>query len=122
MSASAELTKTTKVEKLATGIDGFDLIACGGLPRGRTTMVSGTAGSAKTIFAAQFLAAGIAALREPGVFVTFEETAEDIRSNMLSFGWDIAAWETEGLWHFIDAAPAPAIRPWSRASTISVHC
>lgn len=107
MSASAERKTTTKVEKLATGIEGFDLIANGGLPRGRTTMVAGTAGSAKTIFAVQFLAAGIIGSREPGIFVTFEETAEDIRSNMLGFGWDIAAWEAEGLWHFIDAAPRP---------------
>ena len=47
------------VEKSRTGIEGFDLIAYGGLPRGRTTLLSGTAGSAKTVFAVQFLAAGI---------------------------------------------------------------
>ena len=47
------------ISKLKTEIEGFDLIANGGLPRGRSTLVSGTSGSAKTVFAAQFLAAGI---------------------------------------------------------------
>ena len=48
------------IEKLRTEIEGFDLIAEGGLPKGRATLVSGTSGSAKTVIAAQFLAAGIA--------------------------------------------------------------
>nr|WP_295428860.1 ATPase domain-containing protein [uncultured Thiodictyon sp.] len=47
--------KLPSVTKLATGIDGFDHIGLGGIPAGRTTLVAGTAGSAKTIFAAQFL-------------------------------------------------------------------
>lgn len=98
---------TTPLEKLATAIDGFDLISYGGLPRGRTTMVSGSAGSAKTVFAVQFLAAGIVEAGEPGVFVTFEETPEDIRRNMYGFGWDIQKWEDDGLWQFIDASPQP---------------
>jgi circadian clock protein KaiC len=93
------------VQKLPTYIAGFDHISVGGLPRGRTTLVSGTAGSAKTVFAAQFLAEGIRAAQQPGVFVTFEESAADIRLNMQSFGWDIKAWEEEGLWAFVDASP-----------------
>lgn len=95
------------VEKLRTGIEGFDLIAYGGLPKGRTTLVSGTAGSAKTVFAAQFLAAGIETAGEPGVFVTFEERAEDIRRNLLGFGWDVARWEAEKKWGFVDASIQP---------------
>lgn len=62
------------ITKLPTEIHGFDLIALGGLPEGRTTLVAGSSGSAKTVFAAQFLAAGITRRGEPGVFVTFEET------------------------------------------------
>ncbi len=58
------------VEKLVTGISGFDFIADGGLPLGRATLVTGSAGSAKTIFASQFLADGIRLFGEPGVFVT----------------------------------------------------
>jgi circadian clock protein KaiC len=97
------------VEKIATGISSFDIIAKGGLPRTRTTLISGTAGSGKTVFAAQFLAAGITKSGDPGVFVTFEESAGDIRANMRSFGWDLPAWEKEGKLAFVDASPDPAI-------------
>jgi circadian clock protein KaiC len=92
------------IAKLPSDIPGLDLIAYGGLPDKRTTLVSGTSGSAKTVFAAQFLAAGVA-LKQGGVFVTFEESPEEIRRNMLGFGWDIACWEAEGLWVFVDGSP-----------------
>lgn len=95
------------LEKLETGIPGFDHIANGGLPKGRTTLVSGTAGSAKTIFAAQFLVEGIAKAGENGVFVTFEESPLDIVRNMRGFGWDIAKWEAECKWAFVDASRQP---------------
>ena len=94
------------IEKLPTGIPGLDLITAGGLPKARTTLVTGSAGSAKTVFAAQFLAQGILA-GENGVFVTFEESADDIRANMMGLAWDIAAWESEGKWAFVDASPQP---------------
>lgn len=93
------------IQKLETGIQGFDLIAKGGLPKGRTTLVSGTAGSAKTVFATQFLVEGITKHDEGGVFVTFEEPPGDIRTNMAGFGWDIPRWEAEGKWAFVDASP-----------------
>jgi circadian clock protein KaiC len=93
-----------ELRKLTTGIAGFDHVAQGGLPLGRTTLVSGTAGTAKTVFACQFLAEGIAKHGEPGVFVTFEEHIADIRANMLGFGWDIVQWEAEGKWRFVDAS------------------
>ncbi|MBF0425914.1 MAG: circadian clock protein KaiC [Magnetococcales bacterium] len=97
------------VGKLATGIDGFDLIAQGGLPVGRTTLLTGTAGSAKTVFAAQFLAEGVRKFATPGVFVTFEEHPEEIRKNLLSMGWPIAEWEQSGMWRFVDASPQPEV-------------
>jgi circadian clock protein KaiC len=96
------------VEKLPTGISSLDIIAKGGLPKNRTTLISGTAGSGKTVFAVHFLAAGIE-LGEPGVFVTFEESADDVRKNMRSFGWDLAAWEEEGKLTFVDASPDPDV-------------
>ncbi|HXG71852.1 MAG TPA: ATPase domain-containing protein, partial [Gemmatimonadaceae bacterium] len=96
------------VEKIRTGISSLDIIAKGGLPKNRTTLISGTAGSGKTVFAVHFLAAGIE-LGEPGVFVTFEEAAADIRKNMRSFGWDLAQWEEDGMLAFVDASPDPQI-------------
>jgi circadian clock protein KaiC len=102
-------TSTGAVQKLPTGMASFDVIAKGGLPINRTTLLSGTAGSGKTVFAVQFLASGIVDRGEPGVFVTFEESAADIRANMQSFGWDLAAWERQGLLAFVDASPDPNI-------------
>ena len=97
------------VQKLPTGIASFDVIAKGGLPKNRTTLLSGTAGSGKTVFAVQFLAAGIQNADEHGVFVTFEESAADIRENMRSFGWDLERWEREGRLAFVDASPDPHV-------------
>ncbi len=102
------MANITSITKLPSHIPGFDHVADGGLPLGRTTLVCGSAGSAKTILAAQFLAEGIRHGGESGVFVTFEESAEDVRVNMSGFGWDIAAWEAQGLWAFVDASPDPA--------------
>jgi circadian clock protein KaiC len=93
------------IEKLLTGIESFDLVSDGSLPRGRTTLVTGTAGSGKTVLAAQFLAEGITKFDQNGVFVTFEESVDDIRKNIASLGWDIAFWEAEGRWRFVDASP-----------------
>ena len=93
------------VNKLETGIIGFDLVGYGGLPKGRTTLVAGSAGSGKTVFAAQFLTAGIQNADEFGVFVTFEESAQDIRENLMSLGWDISALEKQKKWTFVDASP-----------------
>jgi circadian clock protein KaiC len=94
------------IQKSLTGITGFDHITDGGLPQGRATLVAGTAGSAKTVFALQFLLAGIAR-GENGVFVTFEETPADLRRNVLGFGWDVAALEAERTLCFVDASQRP---------------
>lgn len=96
------------VELLKTGIPGFDLLSMGGLPLYRTTLVLGTAGAGKTIFATQFLVEGIRLAAEPCVFVTFEESPADIRADMLSLGWDIAAFEAAGTWRFVDGSLSPA--------------
>lgn len=92
------------LEKLPTGIPGFDHVSLGGLPCGRSTLVAGSAGAAKTVFCGHFLAGGIQR-GEPGVFVTFEEPAEDLRRNLSTLGWDIERWEREGSWRFVDASP-----------------
>jgi circadian clock protein KaiC len=90
--------------KLETGIPGFDHVAVGGLPRRRATVVAGQAGSAKTVFAGQFLAEGVRR-GEPGVFVTLEEPAADLRANLATVGTDVTAWEESGDWRFVDASP-----------------
>ena len=95
-----------EIDKIPTGIPGFDTVAAGGLPRNRVTLLTGTAGSGKTIFANQFLVQGLEE-GDPGgvVFVTFEDSPEDIRMNLRSFGWDIARWEEQKRWAFVDASP-----------------
>lgn len=97
-------SSAAKITKLPTGIPGLDLITEGGLPRVRTTLVTGTAGSAKTVFAVQFIAEGVKN-GENGVFVTFEESPKDIRLNMQGLDWDISTWEAQGKWAFVDASP-----------------
>ena len=92
------------IPKMPTGIPGFDNISEGGLPLGRSTLVCGSTGSAKTTFAVQFLAEGIRQRGEAAVMVTFEERPEDICRNVASFGWELAQWEQEGKLAFVDAS------------------
>ena len=75
------------VQKVPTGIEGFDDICHGGLPTGRATLISGTSGTGKTVFSLHFLYNGIKQFGEPGIFVTFEESPIDILRNASSFGW-----------------------------------
>ncbi|MCU1431794.1 MAG: circadian clock protein KaiC, partial [Actinotalea sp.] len=79
-------------------------VAMGGLPTRRATVVAGQAGSAKSVFAGQFLAEGVRR-GEPGVFVTLEEPAADLRANLATLGFDVAGWEAAGDWRFVDASP-----------------
>lgn len=110
-SLPTEIKKDEGVDKLRTAIPGLDLIAEGGLPQGRVTLLSGTAGSGKTVLAAQFLAAGIMHCDQAGVFITFEEPPRAIRKNMRGFGWTIEKWEAEQKWSFVDASPQPQQKP-----------
>ena len=71
-----------------TGIDGLDRVTNGGLPRGRTTLVAGGAGCGKTLLATEFLVRGVER-GEPGIFVAFEETADELTANVASLGWDL---------------------------------
>ncbi|HXD19542.1 MAG TPA: circadian clock protein KaiC [Vicinamibacterales bacterium] len=85
---SRTISRPSALAKVATGIDGFDEITGGGLPQGRPTLVCGGPGCGKTLFALQFLVHG-AAHGESGVFVTFEETEEDLLKNAASLGYDV---------------------------------
>src|SRR5689334_3542914 len=97
-------TDTAGLPRVETGIPGLDHVSMGGLPRGRVAVVAGPAGSAKTVLAGQFLAAGAKA-GEPGVFVTLEESAKDLRTNLSTLGFDIVALEDRGDFAFVDGSP-----------------
>lgn len=75
--------------KTPTGISGLDEITLGGLPRGRPTLVCGAAGCGKTLFAMEFLLRGAEQFGEPGVFMPFEETEQDLVQNVRSLGFDL---------------------------------
>lgn len=85
------------LEKCPTGIRGLDEITKGGLPKGRTTLICGGAGSGKTLFAMEFLMRGARDYGEPGVFMTFEETPEDLAKNFISLGFDLPDMMSRGL-------------------------
>ena len=107
MSASVAAPQA-ELEKCPTGVEGLDEITAGGLPRGRPTLVCGDAGSGKTILAMQFLAQGITRFDEPGVFIAFEENAEDLALNMASMGVNVQRLCAENKlaidWMHVDAA------------------
>ncbi len=77
------------LKKERTGIPGFDEITRGGLPAGRPTLVCGSAGAGKTLFAMEFLVRGATSFDEPGVFISFEETDEELATNVASLGFDL---------------------------------
>ncbi len=81
--------KLSKLEKSPTGIRGMDEITNGGLPKGRPTLVCGNAGCGKTVLGMQFLVNGALESNEPGVFMSFEETEDDLAKNFASFGFDL---------------------------------
>ncbi|HEY9896432.1 MAG TPA: circadian clock protein KaiC [Candidatus Sericytochromatia bacterium] len=95
------------VQKIRTLIEGFDDISHGGVPAGRTTLISGTSGTGKTLLAVQFLYQGIVDFDESGVFVTFEESPADVIKNAFSFGWDLQKFINEGKLFILDASPDP---------------
>src|ERR1700749_5198100 len=90
------------LERVKTGVKAFDDLVMGGLPRARTTVVGGTPGSGKTVFATQFLAHGITNFGENGVLVTFEEPPADIEANMRGFGGELGKWRKQGRLGFVD--------------------
>jgi circadian clock protein KaiC len=85
------------VEKCPTGIRGLDEITNGGLPKGRPTLICGGAGCGKTLCAMEFLMHGAMKYGEPGVFMTFEETPQDLAKNFFSLGFDLPEMMSRGL-------------------------
>ena len=85
------------IPKAPTGIQGLDEITYGGLPAGRPTLVCGSAGAGKTMLAAEFIVRGALEFGEPGVFVMFEENAEELTANVRSLGFDFAKLQKDKL-------------------------
>lgn len=85
------INKTRKgaLAKSPTGIQGLDEITNGGLPKGRPTLICGKAGCGKTLLAMEFLIRGATQYAEPGVFLSFEESVQELTENVISFGWDL---------------------------------
>ena len=86
---TAKKKKIATLEKCPTGIRGLDDITQGGLPRGRPTLVCGGTGCGKTLLALEFIVRGILEFDEPGVFMSFEETSEELAKNVASLGFDL---------------------------------
>ncbi|MEG4082951.1 circadian clock protein KaiC [Microcoleus sp. POL10_C6] len=91
-----EKTQELQLSKCPTGIQGLDEITDGGLPQGRPTLICGSAGCGKTLFGVEFLVRGATRYGEPGVLVTFEETASEITQNVASLGWNLNQLIAEG--------------------------
>lgn len=102
---SNDISNGSGISKFPTYIPGLEFISDGGLPEGRATLITGSSGSGKTAFGAQFLVEGIRQSNEGGVFVTFEEPPAAIRANFQSLGWPISKWESQGKWAFVDLSP-----------------
>jgi len=83
-------TPKKQLPKCPTGIQGLDEITGGGLPKGRPTLICGSAGCGKTLLGVEFLVHGAIEYGEPGILMAFEETAEELTENVISFGWDLA--------------------------------
>ena len=89
MPKNSTTRKDRSLPKSPTGILGLDDITNGGLPKGRTTLICGAAGCGKTMFGTEFLAHGALNYGEPGVFMAFEESGEDLTANARSLGFDL---------------------------------
>ena len=89
MNKTASKPVLKSLQKSPSGIQGFDEITGGGLPTGRPTLVCGGAGCGKTLFGMEFLVRGATQFNEPGIFMSFEETIEELTKNVASLGFDL---------------------------------
>jgi circadian clock protein KaiC len=87
--SKAESASEQVFAKTPSGIRGLDEITFGGLPKGRPTLIAGGPGSGKTLMSMEFLVRGAIDYNEPGLFMAFEETAEELAQNVVSLGFDL---------------------------------
>jgi len=91
--------------KVRTGIEGFDELVLGGLPRGQSILVTGGTGTGKSTFALQFLYKGAKVYDEPGIYVTLEETIPGVIKNASTYGWDIEGLQKKSKVELLDYSP-----------------
>jgi circadian clock protein KaiC len=97
-----EASSNVKNDRAPTGIEGFDELVEGGIPRGYLVLVAGTAGSGKTIFASHYLYHGLSRLNEPGIYVSFAENRETFLKNMKRMHMEFEKYEQKGKFKFLD--------------------
>jgi KaiC/GvpD/RAD55 family RecA-like ATPase len=94
-----------EMDRVKTGVPGLDEIMNGGIPQGQTVLISGTAGTGKTILCSQYVYKGATQHKEPSVYLSFEESPESIKKNALGFGMDFAPLEKSGIFAFVKYDP-----------------
>ncbi len=94
------------LSKVRTGIEGFDELVLGGFPRNQSILVTGGTGTGKSTFAMQFAYRGAKIYDEPGIYVTLEESIQNMVKNSLTYGWDIESLQKSGKLAMLDFSPA----------------
>lgn len=93
------------MKRIPIGIEKLDSLIGGGVIKNSINLIAGGAGTGKTIFAIQSLISGIKKYNEPGVYLTFEEKKKKTYADMLTFGWDLARYEKEGKFAYLEYTP-----------------
>src|SRR5580658_1544340 len=106
--SNSPLASSPSLAKAATGIFGFDELSGGGLPQNRTSLLIGGPGTGKTIFALQTIVSAARDRKQPGIFVAFEESAEQIFTNTAPFNWRLPALARHALF-FLNARLSPTV-------------
>ncbi|NOZ80991.1 MAG: AAA family ATPase [DPANN group archaeon] len=101
MTATGRKTRT-RDHRTPMGIRGFDALVDGGVPQGKCILLSGTPGTGKTIFSLEYIYQGAVRFKEKGLFVSFEEQAENLRAQAAKFGWDYPLLEKQGIVTFLN--------------------
>ena len=94
------------LSKVRTGIEGFDELVLGGLPRGQSILITGGTGTGKSTFAMQYIYKGAKVYDEPGIYVTLEESVPSIVKNASSYGWDLESLQKKNKLSFIEVPQA----------------
>lgn len=104
-----------------TGISGLDqMLDAKGIPTGHNIFILGSPGSGKTTLAVQYLHYGATKANEPGIFVTLDENPDQIRENVLAYGWDLEKLEAKGLLTIVDASPLRRVKSAVNLGNISI--